>query len=975
MPDIFSLFDGKIGAGSSAAVTAQTADSFSDVSSENDLVARLATGSDMVPLVVDYSDFANFVTFNSAESYVNITADQVLNDYPLGGTVDDVQAFWDSLDGYQQYFLDNWPSWTGHLRLNPAVSSSYVRIDDFGVQDGASRTSFVSPGTGSLSIQGWIDVPTLTGSNDVLVVFQKLKAGTSEGVSVYLSASSVYFGVTSGSTSWTVSGVLSQMPSFFSAVIDRGATTGSVSLFTATTGTFPVLSDSTSTVFGSRFDLASGSFYFGSGSLAGKTVRPFTGSIDDLSVWSTARGLSFLTSSYNAKLYAQSGLLGAWRFNEASPSTPSSYAGVVRDNSGHRLDGRIQSYFSGSRGSGSLAFDSPDPILSLDDPNVLSYVIAAQSSGSDYDRSNGSLIYNLFPEEFSRNSDVFQNFALIIARFFDRIKLYIKQLPYLRRVDYSEFNHAPDDLLEDVAKLVGWNLEGSFATTDAFKYFIGRDVSAGPQGNNSLGTQLSEIKAKFWRRILQNVMYLYKTKGTRESIEALLRTYGVDNGFVRLKEYAKKSEARLPVNRVAVEKSIYALTFGSASFGTALTASNLAGASIGTTGSFTAEVRVRFPISTDDSFVPTKTSGSIITLMSGSSTSGSLSLWYEKVNSSSTTGNLYLTSSAGRLTLASASIFDDNFYNFSIVRETSTGSLSLWAIRYDSDDLVVLTSSLSVSGLPALTRYDGVSVGAWAGSSSGEFWAQEVRLWDSPLVQSELDDHSRNFESYGREKSYDNQSLKVHWRLDQSSTADVGGNISVLDSTVNHIAGSGIYFGSLIVPFKKFLEDLAYIPSIDYGWNQEKVRVYDGSTIDTLDRYEDERFASLEFNMYDALNEDISHLMASYDELNNILGSPVNKYRGSYEGLQQMRETYFKRLQGDLNFRVFVDMLDFFDSSFVSIVQRLIPARTIFKGDEIVIESHMLERPKYQYGLRPIHEGTIDISGTISMVDRDEDWP
>lgn len=975
MSDIFSLFDGKMGAGSAAAVEAQTADSFSDVSSENDLVTRLASGSDMSALVVDYSDFANFVTFNSAESYVNVTADQILNDYPFGGTVDDYQQFLDSLDGYQRYFLGSWPSRIGHLRFNPAVSSSYVRIDDFGVQGGVAKTSFVSPGTGSMSIQGWLHVPVMTGSDDVIVVFQKLKAGTTEGMSVYVTGSNLMFTAKSGSTSWTVSGALSQMPLFFSAVIDRSSSTGSVSLYTATTGTFAQLADSTSAVVGTRFDLASGSFYFGSGSLASKIVRAFTGSIDDLSVWTSARGLASLTSSYNRKVYAQSGLIGAWRFNEATPSTPTNVASIVRDCSGHRLDGRIQLYFSGSRASGSYAYDSPDPILSLDDPDVVDYVVNAQTSGSDYDRQNGSLIFNLFPDAFSQDSETFQNFTLIVARFFDRIKLYIKHLPNLRVVDHSYYEHAPDDLLDDVGALFGWQMNGNFATTDALRYFVGRDVSTGPEANNAIDTRMSDIKSRFWRRLLQNIMYLYKTKGTRESVEALLRIYGVNNNFVRLKEYARKSEARLPVNRVTAEKSVYALAFGSASFGSVMKTPNPFSPTIGTTGSMTAEIRVRFPGSTNDDIPPTKTSGSIITL---SGSAGQLSLWYEKETVGAATGNLYLTSSAGRITVVSASIFDDNFYNIAIIRETSTGSLKLSVIRYESDDLLYSTSSVVMTGstgIPVQCEYNNVMVGAWAGSSSGEFWAQEVRLWDDTLTNSELDDHARNYESYGREKSHDNSDLKVHWRLDQASTANASETIWTVDSTKHNITGTGSLFGQTLFPYKKFLNDYAYIPSIDYGWNQEKVRTYDGSTVAMQDRYEDERFASLEFNMYDALNEDISHLMASYDELNNTLGHPMNRYRYDYEGLQQMRETYFKRLQGQLNFKVFVEMLDFFDSSFTAIVQRLIPARTIFRGDEIIVESHMLERPKYQYGFRPITEGSIDISGSIAICDRNEDWP
>lgn len=975
MSDIFSLFDGTMGAGSAASVSGQTADSFSDVSSENDLVSRLASGSDMVPLAVDYSDFANFVTFNSAESYVVVTADQILNDYPLGGTVDDLQSFLHSLDGYQRHFLANWPSITGHLRFDSAISSSYVRFDDLGAQDGVTRSSFISPGTGSMSVQGWVDLPPLSGHDHVAVVFQKLKQGTADGITVYSSGSRLLAKMSSGSSEWDVSAPLASTPMFFSVVLDRSGVTGSVSMYTATTGTFPTLADRVDAVVGRRFDLASGSFFIGSGSLTGKTVRPFSGSIDDVSVWSTVRDLPALTSSYNTKVFAQSGLLGCWRFNEFSSSTPAYAAAIVKDCSGHRLDGRIQSYYPGLRGSGSLPSDSPDPVLSLDDPSVVDYVVDAKTAGAEYDRENGSMIFNLFPAEFSKDSDSFRNYVLIIARFFDRIKLYVQQLPNLHRVDYSEFDVSPDELLEDVAALYGWQLDGSFASSDAFEYFLGRDVSVGPAGNVSIDTRLNDVKSKFWRRMLQNLMYLYKSKGTRESVEALLRVYGVNENFVRLKEYARKSEARLPVNRVQAEKSSFALMFGSASFGTTVSNGLEFPLAIGSTGDFSAELRVRFPGSSNDDMPPTKLSGSILTLSSGTQ---ALSLWYEKVSVGSTTGNLFLTSSAGRLTMASASLFDDRFYNLAIVRESSTGSITLSAMNYEQGELTFSSSSSGLSGtvgVPDVRRYDTMKIGAWAGASSGEFWAQEARAWSAPLIASELDSHARNYESYGREKSYDDRDLRAHWRLDQGQNSDGSGKIWMMDSTPYHVEATGSLFGTSLPTSKKFLNDYAYVPAIDYGWNQEKVRTYEGSRIESQDRYEDERFASLEFNMFDALNEDISHLIASYDELNNVLGHPMNRYRNDYEGLQQMRETYFKRLQGQLNFQVFVRMLDFFDSSFVAIVQRIIPARTIFKGDEIIVESHMLERPKYQYGFRPIREGILDISGSITMVERNENWP
>jgi hypothetical protein len=566
MADIFSLFDGTLGAGGGSSVASQNGSSFSSVSEENDLVALLASGSDSIQPLVDYSDFSNFVTFNSAQSYVTVTADQVLNSYPFDGSAADLQIFLNSIDGFQQYFLEGWPSVVGHLRFNPAFSSSYVSFVDAGTQDGASRTAFLSPGTGSLTVQGWVDVPVLTGSNDVQVILQKNLQGSTDGFSAFVSGSSVYFRVSSGSSIVSASGAITHNPMFFAGVLDRTSTTGTLSLYMGTTGTFPVLSDSENIVIGSSFNLASGSFFMGSGSIPGQIVRPFTGSLDDITVWNIARYSGDLTGSYNRKVYSQYGLTAGWRFNDSSQRTPQVYSSIVRDCSGHHLDGRIQNFFPGIIGSGSLSSDSPDPILSLGDPDVISYVVNAQVTGALYDRNNESIIYNLFPGAFSNydptSADVFQNFALVLARHFDRIKLYVNQLVNLRRVtSYGGFDQAPDELLDEVGRYFGWDLHGNFVTTDALRYFLGRNVQAGTATNVPLTTQLNEIKAQFWRRMLLNLNYIYKTKGTRESVESLLRVYGADNGFVRLKEYARTAETGLTLERVATQKSVYCMMF------------------------------------------------------------------------------------------------------------------------------------------------------------------------------------------------------------------------------------------------------------------------------------------------------------------------------------------------------------------------------------------------------------------------------
>lgn len=395
------------------------------------------------------------------------------------------------------------------------------------------------------------------------------------------------------------------------------------------------------------------------------------------------------------------------------------------------------------------------------------------------------------------------------------------------------------------------------------------------------------------------------------------------------------------------------------------------------TQEFSLEFRVRFPGPDSTDMPPTQLSGALFTFSSGSIASSYLSVWYEKPALTALTGNLFVTSSAGRFDLVSGSIFDDRFYNVALVRERSTGSISIYVDRAEDGEVVYSASATALTGAvgcPSPADYTRIELGSSVVNPSlPEYWGHEFRLWQSSLSRTELDAHAKHFECYGRDISYTNYDLLVHCRLSEGTAADASGLIPITDSTLAHLTGTASGNVAFYNPYDKFLESFAYVSNIEYGWNQEKVRTIDGSIIDPDEAYHDERFVSLEFNLYDALNEDIAHLVSSYDELTNFLGLPVNKYRESYEGLQQMRETYFKRLQGRLNFRVFVDMLDFFDTSFISIVERLLPARTLFKGDELVVESHMLERSKYQYQARPIKDGFLEISGSIGVVDYGED--
>lgn len=961
MPNLFSLFDDSLKSqDDTVAANPQSLESISDQADEQEYILRKIKQFDEVKSKVDYSDFKNFVFFNSALDYFNISGEKILNEYPYDGSLEYVEAYLADLDEYQKYLIGIWPKSSGHISFKPSVSFSYVTVEDYGIEEGTVRTSLMSPGTGSWTVEFWcVPPPSLTGSDDIMVVAQKVSGSNLDGYTVFYSGSNVYFNFTSGSTTDQIfAPFIPGQITHFSCILNRESSVGSISIATGSVIQFPVIVNSANANITGPVNLGSERFYIGSGSVVGKVTLPMTGALDNVRLWNDNRTLIDLTSSFNSRIQAQKNLVGLWKFSESgSIIGASAQNAIVLDYSGHRLNGRIENYDTQLRVSGSLTpYETPDLILSFDAPEVMNLVNEQQTSGSAYDRSNDNIITRLLPEEFFlmeeyKNTKVLERFLYVLARQFDFTKTKIDQFTNVLRTHYGSHNQTPDALLAEVGRFFGWEFTGNFLNANTFQYILGKNVLQSVESNKELDVKLYQIKNEFWRRTLNNLIYIYKTKGTRESVEALLRVYGVNKNFVRLKEYGYKKNVGIETYRISAEKSVPALAFGSGT----VSGTNYVRSQDFDSIAKSIEARVRFPTTSTADLVSTVLTGSIWTMNSASLTNDLVyQLNFAKNGATSTTGTLQFLSSEGNITLQDVSIFDNKWYNISVVRNEISSSLTLDVRSVDKRDVSVrLSASISSNSIVSSSRPFSLWLGS-TGSMQSQYWMQEVRVWNGILNNKELDDHTLNFQSYGTENLLIEPDISLHWRLNENVTGSSLGQLDgdIIDVSGKNITGIGYGFLPEDNSYKKFLNDYNYIASFDFGWNEEKIRSFASNKVPKHDEFADNQILALEFNMIDALNEDITQIMAAMDGFNNVIGLPANRYRGTYHDLETLRDNYFKRLQGTLNFRLFFDMLEFFDRSFISMIRKIVPARAIFLGDEFVVESHMLERPKLQWNYR-----------------------
>jgi hypothetical protein len=109
----------------------------------------------------------------------------------------------------------------------------------------------------------------------------------------------------------------------------------------------------------------------------------------------------------------------------------------------------------------------------------------------------------------------------IYGRSFDQIKTFIDALAYMNSVNYNPGNDIPSMLLKNLAQTLGWVTNFSPISQEELLQAVFTT-----QPNTFPGLQIGptpeEINYQFYRNLIINSAWLFKSKGTRKSIECLL---------------------------------------------------------------------------------------------------------------------------------------------------------------------------------------------------------------------------------------------------------------------------------------------------------------------------------------------------------------------------------------------------------------------------------------------------------------------
>ncbi len=139
-------------------------------------------------------------------------------------------------------------------------------------------------------------------------------------------------------------------------------------------------------------------------------------------------------------------------------------------------------------------------------------------------------------KEFDTPDQKIEKTLQIYGRSFDEVKKFIDGLAYMNSVHYNPKDDIPSQLLKNLSMTLGWKINISPISKDDFLNAIFSTGGESQYSGFAVNKTPDELNYQFYRNIILNSAYLFKSKGTRRSIEFLLRMIGAPDALVEFNE-------------------------------------------------------------------------------------------------------------------------------------------------------------------------------------------------------------------------------------------------------------------------------------------------------------------------------------------------------------------------------------------------------------------------------------------------------
>jgi hypothetical protein len=152
-------------------------------------------------------------------------------------------------------------------------------------------------------------------------------------------------------------------------------------------------------------------------------------------------------------------------------------------------------------------------------------------------------------KEFDTDDQKIEKVLQIYGRSFDEVKKFIDSLAYMNSVNYQVGNDIPSQLLFNLAQTLGINPNISPTTNEEFLTAV---FNPTPQqiypGQKNTPTP-TELNYQYYRNLILNSSYMFKSKGTRQSLEYVMRFIGAPDALLEFNEIVYLADTKINVGK------------------------------------------------------------------------------------------------------------------------------------------------------------------------------------------------------------------------------------------------------------------------------------------------------------------------------------------------------------------------------------------------------------------------------------------
>lgn len=610
------------------------------------------------------------------------------------------------------------------------------------------------------------------------------------------------------------------------------------------------------------------------------------------------------------------------------------------------------------------------------------------ASASLYDEFNDAQLRKMIPIHLQSDvrNEEYITFVDMIGQHFDIQWTYIKSLTDINEREEHPKDGMADDLLKSVAESLGWKLSNGYSDVSLWKYALGVESDGTLNQTGTLQSKSrEEITKETWRRIVNTIPMLYKTKGSARSIKAILATYGIPQAFLKIREWGGPTISTRK-NVYEHERFVYKLQASPSKY-----------------------------ISNPWDDIQSDRPNSIEVI--GKMPKGN----YHILRVTDNSDNIdyfwdYQNNETARIRLAvnGTDVISSDYVPYKQRREVAmvltSGSIDIQAAWTDDWGEILGNPNASFSGTNSTfdSVWSSIGVVQVPGpttdlnvNSYETASIQEVRYFRDAITNEITQEHAKNREAYFSDDNttdldIDTSFDKLMYRIfpDSGFTTNTSSISSIHPNQRFTQSDSGLVLSASLVNMKpldlvgEVDTQFVTVPSVGaLNLMNNKIRIESASLkgalnpdkSNELSQYDyapiDSNLLGTYFTTTDTVNFDIYN-SEGYFEADDWVGDPDKRYNEDYPLLKYRAKNYFQKYTTGTALDLIMDMLSRYDMSVFDQIKQLLPARVDWhKG--ILIEPHVFERNKYQRERditisRHHYDGTIDIGTNIITASRND---